>query len=193
MTPLVIDVISHDRLTVQDVARLRALFDAEYHAHFGAWDPDQPYGYAPHDVHIIARRGASVVGHVGWERRVIGVGTADVTVAGVGGVLISPRARGDRVGARLMVRATESMAAAGDVRFGYLGCREEVVPFYESCGCTASRPSSVRSAAPVRASSNPSDRPSSRSRSTNTVRHGRPAPSICEGGPGSFDAPRACG
>jgi aminoglycoside 2'-N-acetyltransferase I len=134
MTPLVIDVISHDRLTVQDVARLRALFDAEYHAHFGAWDPDQPYGYAPHDVHIIARRGASVVGHVGWERRVIGVGTADVTVAGVGGVLISPRARGDRVGARLMVRATESMAAAGDVRFGYLGCREEVVPFYESCG-----------------------------------------------------------
>ncbi|MFK3676098.1 GNAT family N-acetyltransferase [Microbacterium sp. NPDC090218] len=134
MTSVVIDAVSHDRLTTDDVARLRELFDAEYFAEFGAWDPDQPYGYAPHDVHVIARLGDAVVGHVGWARRTISVGTAEVVIAGVGGVLISPQARGQRAGARLMERAAASMAEVGGIEFGYLGCREEVVAFYESCG-----------------------------------------------------------
>lgn len=152
MTSFAIEVTPHARLTVDDMARLRALFDTEYLADFGAWNPDQPYGYAPHDVHITARRGDTIVGHVGWERRIIGVGADDVAVAGVGGVLISPHARGDRLGARLLARAAESMASAGDVRFGYLGCREEVVPFYEACGwrrITASERSIDRTGRPV--------------------------------------------
>lgn len=134
MTSVVIDSVSHKRLTSNDVARLRELFDAEYFAEFGAWDPDQPYGYAPHDVHLIARTGDEVVGHVGWARRTIGVGAAELVVAGVGGVLVSPRARGERAGARLLTHAAQSMADAEDIEFGYLGCRDEVVPFYESCG-----------------------------------------------------------
>lgn len=134
MTALVIDSVPHGRLTTNDVARLRELFDAEYSAEFGAWDPDQPYGYAPHDHHLIARAGDEIVGHVGWARRTIGVGAAEVMVAGVGGVLISPRALGQRVGARLLIHAAASMTDAGGIEFGYLGCREEVVSFYESCG-----------------------------------------------------------
>lgn len=134
MTALVIDSVPQGRLTTNDVARLRELFDAEYSAEFGAWDPDQPYGYAPHDHHLIARAGDEIVGHVGWARRTIGVGAAEVMVAGVGGVLISPRARGQRVGARLLTHAAASMTDAGGIEFGYLGCREEVVSFYESCG-----------------------------------------------------------
>ncbi|MFB8189957.1 GNAT family N-acetyltransferase [Microbacterium sp. NPDC055988] len=134
MTSLVIDGVPHESLTSNDVASLRELFDAEYLAEFGAWDPDQPYGYAPHDVHLIARAGDEVVGHVGWARRTIGVGTAEVVVAGVGGVLVSPRARGERAGALLLAHAARSMTDADDIDFGYLGCREEVVSFYESCG-----------------------------------------------------------
>ncbi|PQZ57391.1 MULTISPECIES: GNAT family N-acetyltransferase [unclassified Microbacterium] len=134
MTSFVIDNVPHESLTRNDLARLRALFDAEYFSEFGVWDPDQPYGYAPHDFHLIARLGDDVVGHVGWARRTIGVGAAEVVVAGVGGVLISPRARGRRAGARLMAHAAASMADSGDIEFGYLGCREEVVAFYESCG-----------------------------------------------------------
>lgn len=134
MTTFVIDSVPHDRLTANDVVGLRELFDAEYLAEFGGWDPDQPYGYAPHDVHGIARLDDAVVGHVGWARRTIGVGAAEVVVGGVGGVLISPRARGQRAGARLMAHAAATMTDAGDIEFGYLGCREEVVAFYESCG-----------------------------------------------------------
>lgn len=52
----------------------------------------------------------------------------------LGGVLISGNARGERVGSRLMGKAAESMKAAGGIGFGYLGCREEVVPFYRACG-----------------------------------------------------------
>lgn len=152
MTTFVIETVPHERLTEDDVARLRELFDVEYLAQFGEWDPDQPYGYAPHDMHVIARLGHDVVGHVGWARRTIGVGTAEVVIAGVGGVLISPRARGEGAGARLMAAATASMIDAGGIEFGYLGCREDVVPFYASCGwqrVTAAEKSVDRAGRPV--------------------------------------------
>lgn len=35
-----------------------------------------------------------------------------------------------------MGRAVQSMRDHGGVAFGYLGCREQVVPFYASCGWT---------------------------------------------------------
>jgi GNAT superfamily N-acetyltransferase len=131
---VVTEVVAHTALSEKDVEALRSLFDEEYFQDFGPWDPDQPYGYAPHDVHVIARSADSVVGHVGWARRVIDVGDEQVAIAGVGGVLISGEARGQGQGGVIMTRAAEAMADAGDIDFGYLGCREEVVPFYSSCG-----------------------------------------------------------
>lgn len=35
-----------------------------------------------------------------------------------------------------MASAAKSMKAASGIAFGYLGCREEVVSFYTSCGWT---------------------------------------------------------
>jgi len=133
---LSIRVVPHDELTRDDLDGLRTLFDAEYRSEHGDWHPDQPYGYAPHDVHVIAGEGDAIVGHVGWARRIIGVGAQDVVIAGVGGVLIAENARGLRAGERLMRAAVASMRDARDIEFGYLGCREEVVPFYRSCGWT---------------------------------------------------------
>lgn len=129
-----IEFIEHRDMSPDLVTDLRALFDDEYLAEFGDWDPDQPYGYAPHDHHVIALRGGEVVGHVGWGRRLITVGNDSVMIAGVGGVLVSRHGRGQRLGSRLMNGAARSMRAATGVDFGYLGCDEAVVPFYESCG-----------------------------------------------------------
>jgi aminoglycoside 2'-N-acetyltransferase I len=129
-----LEVVPHDALTPSDTAELRRLFDAEYLAEYGPWAPDLPYGYAPHDVHVIARSDRGVIGHVGWQRRVIAVGAAEVTVAGVGGVLVSAGARGEHLGRRLMVETAASMSDTGGIDFGYLGCREEVAAFYISCG-----------------------------------------------------------
>lgn len=128
------EVVQHAALTPPFTEELRRLFDAEYLADFGNWDPEQPYGYASHDVHLVARAGADIVGHVGWGRRTISVGVMDVDIAGVGGVLVAGDARGARLGERLMHAAHRSMLDAGGIQFGYLGCREEVVPFYRACG-----------------------------------------------------------
>lgn len=126
--------VPHGALTADDLDRMATLFDDEYLSDFGRWTPERPYGYAGHDVHVLAEAGGRLVGHVGWGRRTIGVGGADVVVAGVGGVLVSPAGRGLGLGGRLMAGAAATMRDAGDVEFGYLGCREEVVPFYLSCG-----------------------------------------------------------
>lgn len=136
MLDIAINVVAHDELTAIDFVGLRRLFDAEYLNDFGEWDPDMPYGYAPHTVHVIARGNGEIVGHVGWSRRTIGVGDDEVEIAGVGGVLISDAVRGERVGSRLMASAAQSMNVARGIAFGYLGCREEVVSFYISCGWT---------------------------------------------------------
>lgn len=132
--PPTIIIMSHDSLAPGMLASLRLLFDREYCVEHGEWDPDQPYGYAPHDLHVIAFSSGEVVGHVGWARRTITVNEKRMMIAGVGGVLVSPEGRGQALGSRLMDAAADAMRTAGDIEFGYLGCDESVVPFYTSCG-----------------------------------------------------------
>lgn len=63
-----IEVLVHQELTEADLRGLRQPFESEYLKEFGESDPHQPYGYASHDVHIMARIEGRVVGHVGWAR-----------------------------------------------------------------------------------------------------------------------------
>lgn len=134
MSTACIEILPHRALLGEGTGELRGLFDVEYLADFGVWNPEQPYGYAPHDVHVIARICGDLAGHVGWARRRIAVGERTVEIAGVGGVLVAECARGMRVGEQLMSSTRRSMLDAGGVQFGFLGCREGVVPFYASCG-----------------------------------------------------------
>lgn len=129
-------LVGHEALTPTRTAGLRALFDAEYRAAEGEWDPDQPYGYARADLHVVAVDDGRIVGHVGTQRRLVGVGDGDVAVAGTGGVLVDPAHRGAGLGTRLMRVAQEAMRTTAPAAFGLLGCREEVVPFYERTGWT---------------------------------------------------------
>ena len=63
-----IEVLVHQELTEADLRGLRQFFESEYLKGFGESDPHQPYGYASHDVRIMARIEGRVVGHVGWAR-----------------------------------------------------------------------------------------------------------------------------
>lgn len=103
---------------------LREFFGSKYLEEFGEWDPQQSYGYASHDAHVMARVENRVVDHVGWARGEIAVGTEVVAIAGVGGALISADARGVRVGGELMGWAEQSMRDHDQPAFDYLGCRE---------------------------------------------------------------------
>ena len=64
-----IKVVQHAAVTPARAKELRRLFDAEQLADFGDWDPERPYGYAAHDVHVIDRAGADIIGHLGRARR----------------------------------------------------------------------------------------------------------------------------
>ncbi len=127
-------VVNHGVLRDDEIVALGELFDSEYLATHGPWDPDRPYGYSPADVHTLAFVESRLVGHVGFQRRTIAVGATEVTIAGTGGVLVGASTRGSGLGRRVMHRAQRVMAEDPRIDFGYLGCREEVVPFYESAG-----------------------------------------------------------
>ncbi len=128
-------VVEHSALTPAELTALRALFDREYRSVHGEWDPEQPYGYAPASTHAIVFDAAgSAVAHVGFQRREITVGRAQVVVAGTGGVLVDDGLRGQGLGELAMSLARGAMRATPDLEYGYLGCREDVVPFYERTG-----------------------------------------------------------
>lgn len=61
-----IEALVHQELTEADLRGLRQFFESRYLKGFGESDPQQPYGYASHDVRIMARIEGRVVGHVGW-------------------------------------------------------------------------------------------------------------------------------
>jgi len=131
--------VLHSDLSRRELECLRDLFDGEYFREHGPWDPDAPYGYAPADVHVVVSSDGRLLGPVGFQLRSIAVGVCGVTVAGTGGVLVRKESRGIGLGAALMRRAQASMRSfdvPGRPRaeFGYLGCRPEVVPFYQATG-----------------------------------------------------------
>ena len=131
--------VLHSDLSRCELECLRDLFDGEYFREHGPWDPDAPYGYAPADVHVVVSSGGRLLGHVGFQLRSIAVGVCDVAVAGTGGVLVRKESRGIGLGAALMRRAQASMRSFDvpgkpKAEFGYLGCRPEVVPFYQATG-----------------------------------------------------------
>nr|WP_246465323.1 GNAT family N-acetyltransferase [Ruania alkalisoli] len=164
---------------------LRRLFDSEYLEDFGEWDREQLYGYAPHDAHVMARIDDRVVGHLGWTRREIAVGTETVAIAGVGGVLVCDEARGQRLGVDLMELAARSMRDHGGVSFGYLGCREQVVPFTCHVVGLGSLPVRGRSGAMANLSWTSQVSRSSSGRSPRRSSFGRKVTSTCADGLGS--------
>nr|WP_236783343.1 hypothetical protein [Arthrobacter dokdonellae] len=82
---------------------------------------------------------------MGWAHRRISSGNAEVDIAGVGGMLESENARGFGLGERLLRAAHSSMLEAEGIQFGYLGCRETVVPFYDPVDGCAFQWANVRS------------------------------------------------
>lgn len=130
----VMRVRRHVDLTSSELDALENLFDSEYRNEFGTWNPDAPYGYSPADTHVLAFRGQALTAHVGFQRRLISVGSQEILVAGTGGVLVDERYRGTGLGGRTVRHAQTVMREETGVDFGFLGCRREVVPFYESAG-----------------------------------------------------------
>lgn len=133
-----IDIITvwDTELTKEQLDGIRMLFDNEYAQLYGTWNQAQPYGYSPAELHVLAVKEGQIIGNVGMQRRQISVGNQEVLIAGTGGVLVAPSYRKDGLGRKLLAALQEANRTIAPVDYGYLGCREEVVPFYESSGYT---------------------------------------------------------
>lgn len=121
-------------LTAADHAAINALLLAafpQYHAEFGAssW-----YGPFPEYRLWLETPDGAIVAHLGFGRRVIAVGDADVLIAGVGGVATHPARQGEGHGRRLMATLRATLRTTVPVSFGYLSCREAVEGFYVRAG-----------------------------------------------------------
>jgi aminoglycoside 2'-N-acetyltransferase I len=121
-------------LTPADYAELGVLFDGEYAAEWGPWNPKRGYGYAAGELHALARRGGQLLGYAASARRFVGVGAKEVVIAGTGGVLTRKDVRGMGIGRQVLAALQDASRSAAPADFGFLGCREEAVPFYQSCG-----------------------------------------------------------
>jgi GNAT superfamily N-acetyltransferase len=128
-------VVPEAELTLGDRAALRAFLVAAY-------APDHADVFSRHDfwggpptARVIARdRGGALLAHLGFSVRTIGVGGAEVRVAGVGAVATHPGWRGRGLGRLIFDRLAAHLSAAGAAEFVFLECRDAVVPFYAACG-----------------------------------------------------------
>lgn len=127
-------IITDEQLTNELENQLRQLFNSEYQADYGEWTRKNPYGYASFDLRVLAISGNRVVGHAGCQKRQILVNDMPVTIAGTGGILVDKAYRNQGIARQLLHHLQKASTRQLGTSFGYLGCREAVVPFYEACG-----------------------------------------------------------
>lgn len=121
-------------ITDEELQDIEMLFNNEYTDKDDIWERESPYGFSPADMRVMAYENGKLVGHIGAEKRWVSVGEGIVKIAGIGGVLVDKEYRSFGIATQLMHQLIEVMQKSEYAHFGYLGCREEVVQFYRSCG-----------------------------------------------------------
>lgn len=125
--------VAEGSLTLDDheaiAATLSRAFPDFSHWYQGSrsWSGMQP------ELRVVARSGDVVVAHAGIRRQFITVGEADIAVACVGLVAVSPILQGTGLGRELLRLVDEALAEL-EVSFGVLETGEGTVPFYAKHG-----------------------------------------------------------
>lgn len=86
------------------------------------------------DLHFVVEEDGRAVSHVGLLRHAVLVGGELATVGGVGGVITRAEAQGRGYASLALERATAFMRDELKVEFGFLFCRDALVPFYRRHG-----------------------------------------------------------
>lgn len=121
-------------LTPDDHAAISDLLVAAFPSHAGIFRAASWHGARPDHRLWLGDSDGAIVAHLNFERRLIEVGDRKILVAGVGGVATHPEWQGRGLGRRLMAELRRVISMEKPADFGYLGCREEVVGFYERVG-----------------------------------------------------------
>lgn len=126
--------VAEAELSAEDHAAVSALLVAAFPEHADAFRTASWYGGRPDHRLWLEDSDSVLVAHLDFERRFIGVGDREVLVAGVGEVATHPEQQGKGLGRWLMAELRRVLTTETPVGFGYVGCREEVVGFYERAG-----------------------------------------------------------
>jgi len=126
--------VAEQDLTPADHAAISALLISAFPQYWDIFGAASWYGGRPDHRLWLEEPDGAAVAHLDFERRVIGVGNQEVLVAGVGEVATHPAWQGQGLGRRLMGELGRVLTTDTPVSFGYLGCREAVVGFYERVG-----------------------------------------------------------
>jgi aminoglycoside 2'-N-acetyltransferase I len=127
-------LVTENDLTGADRNRIRALLTAAYPGYAELWTQQDFWG-GPAEYRLLLRDGAGrLIGHLGFGRRLIDVGGAIVSIAGIGAVAILPEMQGQGLGRHLLAELTTILRHDVSVDFGFLQCRDAVIGFYENCG-----------------------------------------------------------
>lgn len=121
-------------LSANDHAVIPALLVSAFPEYAGTFCAASWYGGRPDHRLWLEETDGTLVAHLDFERRVIGVGNREVLVASVGEVATHPAQQGRGLGRRLMAELRRVLTTETPADFGYLGCREEVIGFYERVG-----------------------------------------------------------
>ncbi len=123
-------------LTTADHTALSALLAAAFSNEDGGFTT-QSWGWARKEARLwLADSAGRPVAHLAVERRLVDVGGAEVLVAGVGDVGVSPDLHGQGVGAALMAELGRRLRTDFAADFGFVQCSDDVVGFYRSSGWT---------------------------------------------------------
>lgn len=132
--PATIRLVAENDLTASDRALIRALLTAAFPNHATLWLVRDFWG-GPLEHRLLLRDVTGrLVGHLGFARRLIEVDGRAVSIAGIGEVAVLPDCQGQGWGRRLLAALAEHLATEAAVDFGFLQCRDAVVPFYEKTG-----------------------------------------------------------
>jgi len=121
-------------LTEADHAAVSELLTAAF--------PDQPnvftgrsWAWARKEARLwLADSKGRPIAHLAVERRLIDVGGAEVLVAGIGEVAVSPELHGQGLGAMLMAEFRPRLHTEFAADFGFVQCGDDVRGFYRSAG-----------------------------------------------------------
>ncbi len=126
--------VAEPDLSDADRAALRRLLVAAFPADAEAFATASYWGAKPDFRLWLETTAGEPVAHLSLVSRLISVGAATVSVAGVGAVGVRPDRQGRGLGSRLLAELPTVLPARVPAAFGFLACGDALAGFYERAG-----------------------------------------------------------
>jgi len=134
VNPIFFRLLEEADLKPQDHERISSLLVAAFPQHVNTFSQKSYWGSMPEYRLLLENPSGELLAHLEFGLRTIGVGPQESKIAGIGAVATRPDVQGQHLGRALFKHLHSLLLERFGVDFGYLGCREAVVGFYQKVG-----------------------------------------------------------